>query len=80
MEIDRRFPLVLFPAYRLQDRMQKETLGERTWLKVIETVNKQRKIAEYMATHNGQKPPMSCFESCCPCFGTTRQVTYPEDA
>ncbi len=28
LEIDRRFPMVLFPAFRLQDYMQKNTLGE----------------------------------------------------
>jgi Ca2+-binding EF-hand superfamily protein len=27
LEIDRRFPMVLFPAFRLQDFMQKNTLG-----------------------------------------------------
>jgi Ca2+-binding EF-hand superfamily protein len=26
-EIDRKFPLVLFPAFRLQDVMQRNTLG-----------------------------------------------------
>ena len=28
IELDRRYPLILFPAFRLQDRMQKMTLGE----------------------------------------------------
>jgi hypothetical protein len=27
VELDRRYPLVLFPAYRLQDMMQRATLG-----------------------------------------------------
>lgn len=80
MEIDRRFPLVMFPAYRLQDRMQKATLGERSWLKIIETVNRHRKTAEYMATHNGQKPPVGCFEGYFACFSTRRQVMYVDDA
>ena len=29
MELDKRYPLVLFPAFRLQDRMTKKTLGEK---------------------------------------------------
>jgi len=29
MELDKRYPLVLFPAFRLQDRMMKKTLGEK---------------------------------------------------
>ena len=31
VEINRRFPLVLFPAFRLQDMMQKNTLGTIQW-------------------------------------------------
>ena len=38
-EIDRRFPLVLFPAFRLQDHMQKYTIGETEWLKLIQTAS-----------------------------------------
>ncbi len=28
LEIDRRYPLILFPAFRLQDVMQRNSLGE----------------------------------------------------
>jgi hypothetical protein len=28
VELDRRYPLVLFPAFRLQDMMQRKTLGK----------------------------------------------------
>lgn len=56
-EIDRRYPLVLFPAFRLQDTMQRNSLGEATWLKVIEGYNEQRIIEEYKATHGGRLPP-----------------------
>lgn len=57
MEIDRRYPLVLFPAFRLQDTMQRNSLGESAWLKVIEGYNEQKKIEEYKASHGGRLPP-----------------------
>jgi Ca2+-binding EF-hand superfamily protein len=28
VEIERRFPIMLFPAFRLQDAMQRKSLGE----------------------------------------------------
>merc|ERR1712139_250468 len=37
-ELDRRYPLVLFPAFRLQDRMQKMTLGESGWKGIMKDV------------------------------------------
>jgi Ca2+-binding EF-hand superfamily protein len=59
MELDKRYPLVLFPAFRLQDRMMKKTLGEREWVRVHEYINRQRNIKEYMDAHGGQRPPDS---------------------
>jgi len=57
LELDRRYPLVLFPAYRMQDRMQKYSLGEGSWLKVIEEYAKNQRIEEYKASHGGRLPP-----------------------
>jgi hypothetical protein len=57
LEMERRFPMILFPAFRLQDRMQKLTLGEGAWLKIMEYVHKHKKIEEYKATHGGKMPP-----------------------
>jgi len=79
MELDKRYPLVLFPAFRLQDRMMKKTLGEREWVKVHEFINKQNKIKEYMDAHGGQKPPDSGMKKICkkvcPCLvGKERHV------
>ncbi len=57
LEIDRRYPLILFPAFRLQDVMQRNSLGEGGWLKVIENYQEGRRIEEYKATHGGRLPP-----------------------
>lgn len=72
LEIDRRYPLILFPAFRLQDMMQRNTLGENTWLKVIEQYQESRRIEEYKNSHGGRAPPdppMRAFlKAVLPCF------------
>lgn len=71
-EIDRRYPLVLFPAFRLQDTMQRNSLGEAAWVKVIEGYTHQKKIEEYKATHGGRLPPDPPLKAIakifCPCM------------
>lgn len=57
LEIDRRYPLVLFPAFRLQDVLQSASLGESTWLTVIERYEESKRIEEYKANHGGKAPP-----------------------
>ncbi|KAJ8612130.1 hypothetical protein CTAYLR_002436 [Chrysophaeum taylorii] len=56
--IDKRYPLIFFPAFRLQDMMQRHTLGESTWKRIHERVNRQRRLDEYRRTH-GKDPPVS---------------------
>ena len=72
LEIDRRYPLVLFPAFRLQDMMQRKSMGEHAWLGVIEDYNEQRIIEEYKATHAGRMPPdpfaKQIGKTFCPCM------------
>ena len=46
-QLHRRFPLVLFPAFRLQNKMQQITLGERAWVKINERIEMTRKKYEY---------------------------------
>lgn len=55
--IDQRYPLVLFPAFRLQDVMQRVSLGERAWVKISEKYQKVKEIEEYKAAHGGRLPP-----------------------
>lgn len=57
VDIDRRFPLVLFPAFRLQDRMQKMTLGAAEWRSINEAVVRCNREQEYREKHNGREMP-----------------------
>jgi len=72
LEVERRFPIVMFPAFRLQDTMQRGSLGEKAWLKIIENYNLEKKRDEYRRTHNGAlppDPPMKVFmRSMLPCL------------
>jgi len=76
LELDRRYPLVLFPAFRLQDRMQKISMGEQIWLQVVENFSRQKKIEEYKATHGGRLPPdpplTMVGKIFCPCMFRTK--------
>ncbi len=57
LEIERRYPLVLFPAFRLQDTMQKASMGEYVWLELIADFSENKRIEEYKASHGGRAPP-----------------------
>jgi Ca2+-binding EF-hand superfamily protein len=76
VSIDRRYPLILFPAFRLQDNLQKFSLGEREWVKIIERYNEQKRIEDYRATHGGKLPPeppgKMLLRACCGCMLTER--------
>lgn len=61
-ELNRRYPLILFPAFRLQDRMQRSTLGEKRWTKVHRALHKKQRVEEYRNTHGGDFPPLSSWE------------------
>jgi len=61
-ELNKRYPLILFPAFRMQDRMQKATLGEKRWLKRQVYMEKKRQLEEYRLTHEGELPPLSFCE------------------
>eukprot|EP00948_MAST-09A_sp_MAST-9A-sp1_P000891 g891.t1 len=70
-EINRRYPLVLFPAFRLQDRMQKSTLGEWAWNRIQKNMQRDKEIEEYKAKHDGELPPdkfsVRMVKRFCPC-------------
>ena len=58
--LNQRYPMVLFPMFRLQDKMQTCTLGLRRWNQIMKEQYKLRKIREYRLTHAGDLPPESC--------------------
>ena len=70
--IDVRYPLILFPAFRLQDVMQRASLGENQWLTVIENYEYNKGVEEYKATHGGRAPPdpplKAFLKMIAPCF------------
>ena len=72
IELERRYPLILFPAFRLQDSLQAFSLGSRQWLRIIEEHTRMRKIDEYKALHGGKAPPEPWSrrwgKAFCPCF------------
>lgn len=58
-----KFPIILFPAFDLQQKMQQYTLGESAWLQASKTYATKLSIEEYKASHGGLEPPMSRFQS-----------------
>lgn len=78
-----KFPMIVHPAFQLQDKMQKCTLGESTWLSIMTAYHKKCQLEEYMAKNGGKRPPrtilqrigclLCCFCACfrCPCTPTS---------
>ena len=58
--LNRRYPMVLFPMFRLQDKMQRWTLGLKRWNTIMKTQHKLDKIREWRFTHGGEMPPETC--------------------
>lgn len=45
--MNKRYPMLLFPCFRLQDRMQKSTLGESHWLQLHKRLYQKLKLENY---------------------------------
>jgi len=59
--LNQRYPMVLFPMFRLQDKMQRCTLGLGRWNQIMKEQYKLIQIREYRLTHAGDLPPESCM-------------------
>ncbi|TYZ57229.1 hypothetical protein PybrP1_003150 [[Pythium] brassicae (nom. inval.)] len=57
--MNKRYPMLLFPCFRLQDRMQKSTLGEHHWLQLHRRLYQKLKLENYQRKNNGALPPLS---------------------
>ena len=57
-EMSKLYPILFYPAFRLQDGMQRATLGEKKWVQVHEFMKKKRQIEEYRSRHGGATPPL----------------------
>ena len=58
----RQYPILFFPAFRLQDRMQQATLGAAWWVKAHEYVSKKQFYDSYTENHGGNAPPLTCMQ------------------
>lgn len=54
--LDKRFPLMLFPVFRMQEKMQRITLGEREWVHIYQKIEEGRSKRLYENTHGGAEP------------------------
>ncbi|KAF4134894.1 EF-hand domain pair [Phytophthora infestans] len=57
--LNKRFPMLLFPCFRLQDRMQKATLGDNHWLQLHKRLYERLKSENYQRKHNGALPGLT---------------------
>ena len=65
--MNRRYPMVLFPMFRLQDKMQKQTLGLKRWNQIMKKQNKLVKVRQWRFTHGGEMPPEGCWSKLTRC-------------
>merc|ERR1712224_68927 len=77
-EINKDFPMVFYPAFRIQDKWHKLCLGEQFWVDVAVNMQRRKYIEEYMLSHNGQLPPPTLKERmrklfCCCCSPANRR-------
>jgi len=63
-ELNRVYPMVLFPAFLFQDNLQKGSLGSARWVEILKRKNKLKNVEEYRQTHKGQLPPVSGYTEC----------------
>ena len=70
-ELNRVYPMVLFPAFRFQDNLQKGSLGSNGWVRILKRKAKLARLEDYRENHKGQLPPVSGYigfcSKLCPC-------------
>ncbi|CAK4659064.1 unnamed protein product [Aphanomyces euteiches] len=57
--LNRRYPMILFPCFQLQERIQRATLGEKHWLRIHERYYEALKDEQFRRRHGGAAPPVS---------------------
>ena len=62
-ELNRRYPLVLFPAFRLQDNLQRGSLGQRRWRKILELRQKGKMLERIQKDASRSTAPDSTVDS-----------------
>lgn len=56
--INRTYPMVLYPMFRLQESFWSAILGERFWKNKMVQKRREEEILEYQKTHGGALPPV----------------------
>ena len=49
--LDRRYPMTLFPIYRMQSNLQKLSLGESRWNQILKDMQTRKQVHEYRRSH-----------------------------
>lgn len=76
--INRRFPTLLYPAFRLQERMQKMTLGPRKWKLIMEAYlhAKNDEAAAVAMRRTGKSPPKEKWFNREPVLSVRQKLGY----
>ena len=69
--LDRRYPMTLFPIYRMQSNLQKLSLGENRWNQILKDMQTRKQVHAYRRSHGGEMPPESFISALCR-FGKPR--------
>ena len=64
-DLNRAYPMVLFPAFRFQDNLQRGSLGTNRWVQIQGRKAKLARLEEYRKNHKGQLPPVSSYIDVC---------------
>ena len=64
-QINRRFPMVLYPAFKLQNQMHLHVLGLDFWRNKMRQKRKEEQILEYQRSHGGALPPVPLGKRIC---------------
>lgn len=80
IQLDRRFPMLMFPAFRLQEKMQTITLGEKQWTRINERIEVSRYRRNFMNAHNGVEPSKGLIgKTILPRLGMEQKYLCPDE-
>eukprot|EP00942_MAST-04A_sp_MAST-4A-sp1_P009122 g9122.t1 len=57
--LNRRYPMTLFPIFRMQSNLQKLSLGDSRWNQILKDMQTRKNVHKYRREHGGEMPPES---------------------
>jgi len=63
--INRRYPMVLYPAFQIQANMQRNVMGMSFWSNKMRQKRLEEQILEYQTSHGGALPPVPLSTQIC---------------